>query len=60
MQIFSLERFAGSCQKSGLSFTRTKQAIDSWGKAFEGLTKEEIEKRISENGLTSRMHLEEE
>ncbi|HRF71086.1 MAG TPA: hypothetical protein PKV66_06625 [Candidatus Pelethenecus sp.] len=60
MQIFSLEKFAESCQKSGLSFTRTKQAIDSWGKEFEGIIGEEIIEKISANGLTTRMHLEEE
>ena len=60
MLVFSLEKFAESCQKNGLSFTRTKEAMDSWAKSFEGLTKEEIEKKISENRLMSRIHLEEE
>lgn len=60
MQIFSLEKFAESCQKNGLSFTRTKEAMDTWAKSFEGLTKEEIERKNSENGLLSRIHLKEE
>lgn len=57
---FDLEKFVRYCQQSGLSFTQTKEAVKRWGGINEGLSKEEIKERISNNGILAKMHFEQE
>ncbi len=58
-KIFSLEKFVASCQKSGLSFISTKEAIDTWAGSCEGLTKEEIYQKLSQESVSSKLFLDE-
>ncbi len=60
MKEFDLEKFVRYCQQSGLSFTQTKEAVKRWGSLNDGLSREEITGQISKNGISAKMHFEQE